>query len=244
MRLKFAVFLSAQSVISDPFLVVREGMTTTTLQTALTEKHEALGARMTDFAGWRMPLQYSGVREEHEAVRAHGGLFDLSHMAELVVRGGQREDFVQQMVTNDLSKLEHGQAMYSALCNAEGGIIDDLLVYRFEDEVWIVANASNRAAVWSWLQEHAEGREVALTDRTEDPTLQADGFEPLRTRLGIAYADDCLEFGFTWRRDYIQLADAQSGSSFRIYFNLKTMIIYFSNIKCLFSSFSTIYLRH
>lgn len=173
MRLKFAVFLSAQSVISDPFLVVREGMTTTTLQTALTEKHEALGARMTDFAGWRMPLQYSGVREEHEAVRAHGGLFDLSHMAELVVRGGQREDFVQQMVTNDLSKLEHGQAMYSALCNAEGGIIDDLLVYRFEDEVWIVANASNRAAVWSWLQEHAEGREVALTDRTEELSLIA-----------------------------------------------------------------------
>ena len=64
---------------------------------------------------------------------------------------------------------------------------------------------------------------VNLTDRTEDPTLQADGFEPLRTRLGIAYADDCLEFGFTWRRDYIQLADAQSGSSFRIYFNLRNL---------------------
>jgi len=128
---------------------------------------------MTDFAGWRMPLQYSGVKEEHEAVRAHGGLFDLTHMAEIVIKGSERENYVQQMVTNDLSRLALGQAMYSCLCNEEGRILDDLLVYRFEDEIWIVANASNRAVVWEWLTKHAEGRDVQLSDRTEEIALIA-----------------------------------------------------------------------
>lgn len=148
-------------------------MTKTILQTALTQKHSEMGARMTDFAGWRMPLQYSGVKEEHEAVRSHAGLFDLSHMAELVVTGAGREDFVQTMVSNDLSKLEMGQAMYSCLPNENGRLIDDLLVYRFETEVWIVANASNRDAVWSWLTEHAEGKDVVLEDKTEEISLVA-----------------------------------------------------------------------
>lgn len=141
--------------------------------TPLSETHLALGARMTDFAGWKMPLQYTGVLEEHEACRTHGGLFDLSHMAEIVVKGEGREDFVQAMVTNDLSRLQHGQAMYSCLCNLEGKIIDDLLVYRFPTEVWIVANAGNRAAVWAWLEKHSQGFDVTLQDRTEEIALIA-----------------------------------------------------------------------
>lgn len=148
-------------------------MTTIQLLTPLTETHQALGAKMTDFAGWKMPLQYSGVLEEHEAVRTHGGLFDLSHMAEFIVTGEEREPFVQEMVTNDLMKLRHGQAMYSCLCNEDGGIIDDLLVYRFPEEVWIVANASNRSAVVAWLERHAVGRAVSLDDRTEQLALIA-----------------------------------------------------------------------
>lgn len=146
---------------------------TTELLTPLSQSHIALGARMTDFAGWKMPLQYVGVREEHEACRNYAGLFDLSHMAEIIVSGAEREDFVQAMVTNDLSRLTYGQAMYSCLCNEEAKIIDDLLVYRFESEVWIVANAGNRGAVWSWLERHAEGRNVELRDRTEEITLIA-----------------------------------------------------------------------
>lgn len=148
-------------------------MTSTELLTPLTEKHVALGARMTDFAGWKMPLQYTGVREEHEAVRSYAGLFDLSHMAEIVVTGEERESFVQQMVTNNLLSLVHGQAMYSCLCNEQGGIVDDLLVYRFETEIWIVANASNRQAVWERLTKAAAGRAVQLADRTEELTLIA-----------------------------------------------------------------------
>lgn len=128
---------------------------------------------MTDFAGWHMPLQYTGVREEHEAVRDYAGLFDLTHMAEIVITGEEREKFVQLMVTNDLSRLKYGQAMYSCLCNEKGRIIDDLLVYRFEEEVWIVANAGNRVAVWGWLTKHAADHQVKLEDRTEEIALIA-----------------------------------------------------------------------
>lgn len=161
-------------------------MTTTQLSTPLTEVHEAAGARMVDFAGWKMPIQYTGVREEHEACRAHAGLFDLTHMAEIIVSGPQREEFVQRMVTNDLSRLEFGGAMYSCLCNNEGKIIDDLLAYRFETEIWIVANASNRAAVWAWLTEHAEKFDVELEDKTESITLiavQGPQAEPVLQKL-------------------------------------------------------------
>lgn len=159
---------------------------TTELLTPLSHIHEQAGARMVDFAGWKMPIQYTGVREEHEACRTHAGLFDLSHMAEIVVTGSQREEFVQKMVTNDLSKLAFGGAMYSCLCNNEGRIIDDLLAYRFETEIWIVANAGNRAAVWAWLTEHAKDFEVQLDDRTEAITLiaiQGPEAEPILQKL-------------------------------------------------------------
>ncbi len=148
-------------------------MTATLLTTPLTDIHIASGARMTDFAGWNMPIQYSGVIEEHEAVREHAGLFDLTHMAEIEVRGDDRDNFVQEMTTNDCSKLKVGQALYSCLCNEQGGIVDDLLVYRWEDSYIIVANASNRSKVWSWLERHAQGRDVALEDQTLETALIA-----------------------------------------------------------------------
>ncbi len=128
---------------------------------------------MVDFAGWNMPIQYSGVIEEHEAVRTHAGLFDLTHMAEIEVKGEDRDRFVQEMTSNDCSKLKVGQALYSCLCGNDGGILDDLLVYRWEDSYWIVANASNRAKVWAWLVDHAEGREVLLGDLTMHTALIA-----------------------------------------------------------------------
>jgi aminomethyltransferase len=148
-------------------------MTATLLKTPLTDLHIAAGARMTDFAGWNMPLQYSGVMEEHETVRSHAGLFDLTHMAEIEVKGSDRERFLQEMTSNDISRLALGQALYSCLCADDGGILDDLLVYRWDDCYWIVANASNRSKVWSWLQEHARGREVALRDLTQNTALIA-----------------------------------------------------------------------
>lgn len=148
-------------------------MTATLLKTPLNDIHQALGARMVDFAGWNMPIQYSGVLEEHETVRQHAGLFDLTHMAEFEVKGAEAEAFVQEMTSNDISRLKVGQALYSCLCRHDGGILDDLLVYRWEDHFWIVANASNRAKVWNWLVEHAKGREVLLGDLTTHIALIA-----------------------------------------------------------------------
>ena len=148
-------------------------MATTLLQTPLTGLHVALGARMTDFAGWNMPMQYLGVIEEHETVRNYAGIFDLTHMAEIEVSGPDHADFVQQMVTNDCSRLKVGQALYSCLCGHDAGILDDLLIYRWADSHWIVANASNRAKVWNWLREHAQDSRVELKDLTEKTALIA-----------------------------------------------------------------------
>lgn len=165
-------------------------MSKTLLSTPLTSDHIARGARMTDFAGWSMPLQYTGVQEEHLAVRSGAGLFDLTHMAEIVVTGAGRIDFVQQMVTNDVSKLENGQAMYTCLCGSDAGILDDLLVYRFAEEVWIVANASNRDKVVAWLTQHADDS-VTLNDRTQEIALVAiQG--PMSEKILAPHTDTCL----------------------------------------------------
>lgn len=145
----------------------------TLLKTPLDDIHKALGARMVEFAGWSMPIQYSGVIEEHETVRNHAGLFDLTHMAEFEVKGLEAERFLQEMTSNDISRLKVGQALYSCLCGHDGGILDDLLVYRWEDGYWVVANASNRAKVWNWLVENAQGREVLLGDLTTQTALIA-----------------------------------------------------------------------
>ena len=97
--------------------------------TPLTEKHIALGAKMAAFAGYNMPISYSGIKDEHHCVRTNVGVFDVSHMGEFIVRGKQALDLVQRVTSNDASKLEIGQAQYSCFPNREGGIVDDLLVY-------------------------------------------------------------------------------------------------------------------
>jgi aminomethyltransferase len=114
-------------------------------ETSLTDEHRALGARLVPFAGWRMPVQYAGIKKEHEAVRTRAGLFDVSHMGELLVEGPQAVAAVDRLVTNDVSKLEVGRALYTVCCNEAGYILDDLIVYRLENEkVLVVCNASNR----------------------------------------------------------------------------------------------------
>jgi aminomethyltransferase len=114
-------------------------------ETTLTDEHRALGARLVPFAGWRMPVQYDGIKSEHEAVRTRAGLFDVSHMGEIVIEGPQAVAEVDRLVTNDVSKLPTGKALYTVCCNEQGHILDDLIVYRLEDEkVLVVCNASNR----------------------------------------------------------------------------------------------------
>ena len=137
------------------------------LATPLAERHAALGARMVEFAGWLMPLQYTGILEEHRAVRARAGLFDLSHMGELFVEGQEAAEGLGYALTSDPSTLKVGRAQYSMICFPEGGILDDLIVYRLgEDRFLVVANASNAAAVSDALAERLAGRRVVLDDRS------------------------------------------------------------------------------
>ncbi len=119
-------------------------------------KHIALGAKMSPFAGYNMPISYSGINEEHAAVRKHAGVFDVSHMGEFILRGPNALALIQKLTSNDAAKLTKGKAQYSCLPNNTGGIIDDLLVYCIEEnEVYmLVVNASNIEKDWQWIQQH------------------------------------------------------------------------------------------
>jgi aminomethyltransferase len=130
-------------------------------RTPLYERHRALGARMVPFAGWEMPVQYEGVIQEHRAVRADCGVFDVSHMGELEVEGPRAHELLQSQLANDLDKVEPGAAQYTLLTNERGGIVDDLIAYRLEPGRYLViVNASNREADFQWLKE----REIPGSD--------------------------------------------------------------------------------
>jgi len=142
--------------------------------TPLVGRHEALGARLVDFAGWRMPIQYTGILEEHRAVRQRAGLFDLCHMGELFVEGPDAGDALAFAVTTDPRALAIGRAHYSMICAPDGGILDDLIVYRLaQDRFLVVANGSNAAVVSDALAERFEGRRAILDDRSLATALVA-----------------------------------------------------------------------
>jgi len=124
--------------------------------TPFTKKHIALGAKMAEFAGYNMPISYTGINDEHAAVRKNAGVFDVSHMGEFIVKGEHALDLIQRVTTNDASKLTAGKAQYSCLPDETGGIIDDLLVYCIEENkvYMIVVNASNIEKDWNWIKKH------------------------------------------------------------------------------------------
>ncbi len=148
----------------------------------LTPRHVALGAKMTDFAGYQMPLVYSTVSEEHLEVRNQVGLFDVSHMGEFIIKGKEALDLVQHVISNDASRLEIGQAQYAYLPNDHGGIVDDLLVYRLDEEqcsegekaFMLVVNAANIAKDLAWIHAHNsfETRVIDISDQTGLLALQ------------------------------------------------------------------------
>ncbi|HEX2846926.1 MAG TPA: glycine cleavage system aminomethyltransferase GcvT [Chitinophagaceae bacterium] len=125
-------------------------------KTPFTEKHIALGAKMAEFAGYNMPISYSGINDEHAAVRKNAGVFDVSHMGEFILKGAHALDLIQRVTTNDASKLKVGQAQYSSLPNDNGGLVDDLLVYCLEENnvYMLVVNASNIQKDWNWISRH------------------------------------------------------------------------------------------
>ncbi len=141
--------------------------------TALTDKHIALGAKMVPFAGFNMPVQYEGVTAEHETVRNGVGVFDVSHMGEFILRGPNALDLIQKVTSNDASVLFDGKAQYSCLPNGEGGIVDDLIIYRIhEEEYFLVVNASNIEKDWNWIQSHND-LNVEMINASDDYSLLA-----------------------------------------------------------------------
>jgi aminomethyltransferase len=142
-------------------------------RTPLHDEHVALGGKIVPFAGFEMPVQYDGITAEHRRVRESAGLFDVSHMGEFEVRGPEAEALVRRLGVNDVSRLEVGQAQYSALCLDDGGILDDLIVYRFADRYMLVVNASNRQKDLAWVMRHAEGFDAEVVDRSDELALLA-----------------------------------------------------------------------
>ena len=137
-------------------------------QTPLIAQHRNAGAKLVDFAGWEMPIQYSGVIDEYQTVRQKAGLFDVSHMGRLMVSGAGGLEFLQSVTTNDVGRLAVGQAQYSMVCNDQGGIKDDIFVYRLKSMDYLLCvNASNREKIHTWLQGHARATTVVLEDHSD-----------------------------------------------------------------------------
>ncbi len=141
-------------------------------RTPFHEFHRAAGAKLVEFAGYEMPVRYTGDVREHLAVRTAAGLFDITHMGEFEVRGPGATEWLDRMVTNHVAALVPGQALYSPMCRPDGGIVDDLLVYRYADHHMLVVNASNSAKDFAWLDSHRPA-EVSLVDRSDATALLA-----------------------------------------------------------------------
>jgi aminomethyltransferase len=143
-------------------------------RTPLYERHRAAKARLVPFAGWEMPIMYEGIRQEHVAVRTRAGLFDVSHMGEIETSGPQAEQFLQRILSNDVTKIAERGAQYSVLCNEDGGVIDDLFTYRLPQARFLtVTNAANHAKDLAWFQKQAAPYEVTVTDAADSYAMLA-----------------------------------------------------------------------
>ena len=139
----------------------------------LFDRHRAAGGKLVPFAGWEMPVQYEGIRQEHLAVRTGAGVFDVSHMGEIETSGPEAEAFLQRLLSNDVARLADGGAQYSVLCQEDGGVLDDLFTYRLGDRFLTVTNASNHARDHAWFAERASGFRVEVEDAAERYSMLA-----------------------------------------------------------------------
>ena len=181
-------------------------------RTPLYDRHEAAGARLVPFAGWEMPVQYEGIRQEHVNVRTNAGLFDVSHMGEIETSGPQAEEFLQRILSNDVTKIAERGAQYSVLCKPDGGVLDDLFTYRLESGRFLtVTNAANHDKDLAWFEQHAGDYDVTVTDAADRYAMLAfqgpkareilarhiEGEAPARMRIVEARVAgvDCLVAG-------------------------------------------------
>lgn len=137
-------------------------------RTPLFDEYAKYGGKTIDFGGWELPVQFSSIKEEHDAVRKRAGLFDVSHMGEIIVEGPGAQAYLQKMLTNDISKIAIGGAQYSALCYETGGVVDDLLTYRLDEERYLLCvNAANIEKDFAWLQEHGTA-DITITNKSNE----------------------------------------------------------------------------
>ena len=166
-------------------------------QTPLYTKHVELGAKLVDFAGYQMPIQYTGIIQEHNAVRHSAGLFDVSHMGEFIITGDEAEVFLDYVTINDVVSIQPWQAQYSAMCYEDGGIIDDLLIYRYPDHFMLVVNASNKEKDLDWFMAHKLDN-VDILDISDQTGLIALQGPKSRSILQNIFDINLNEIDFYW----------------------------------------------
>lgn len=138
-------------------------------KTPLYEVHQKYGGRIVEFGGWLLPVQYSGIKEEHQAVRNNAGLFDVSHMGEVLVNGSEALPFLQKLVTNNVTRLAQNQVLYTPMCYPNGGTVDDLLIYKYEEDTYLlVINAANIDKDWDWMLQNSQDFQVELTNKSDE----------------------------------------------------------------------------
>ncbi|MCF7886570.1 MAG: glycine cleavage system aminomethyltransferase GcvT [Candidatus Marinimicrobia bacterium] len=165
-------------------------------KTPFYKKHQEHNAKMVSFAGYSMPIQYAGIMDEHRTVRESVGVFDVSHMGEFIVKGADAEQFINKMVTNDITSLKPGKAQYNAMCYPDGGLVDDLIVYKFEDYFMMVVNASNIEKDFKWLEKNMDKGDIGIINKSDTIGLLAvQGPNALATLQKLTEID-LSEIGF------------------------------------------------
>lgn len=180
------------------------------LKTPLFDTYKSMGAKTIDFGGWALPVQFSSIKEEHEAVRTRAGLFDVSHMGEIDVQGEHALDYLQKMMTNDISKLKENSAQYTAMCYEDGGTVDDLLVYKHSDEHYLlVVNAANTVKDFNWLEKHlVEGVSINnISNEMAQLAIQGPKAEIILQRLTDT---DLSSIGFFKFQSNVLIADVNT----------------------------------
>jgi aminomethyltransferase len=198
-------------------------------QTPFYQQHLKAGGKMVPFAGFMMPVQFTGIIEEHRHVRTKAGLFDVSHMGEIEVRGPDALKFVSYVTVNDPAALAVDQVQYSCMCYKDAGIVDDLLVYRFPDHLFLVVNASNVDKDFAWLQEQAKGFDVTLkntSDQVAQLALQGPKAEPLLQKICDLKLSDMKFYWFKMGKvDGVEMIVSRTGytgeDGFELYFDVK-----------------------
>jgi len=171
-----------------------------TKKTPLYDEHVKLGGKIVDYAGWFLPVQYEGILVEHEAVRTKAGIFDVSHMGEVMVRGKEALNYLQYLLTNDIGVLENNQVVYTFMCYPDGGVVDDLLTYKINDEEFLlVINASNTDKDFKWMQDNVKDFDVVvenISDKVGEVALQGPNAEKILSKLTDENLSDIKFFHF------------------------------------------------